>query len=399
MEDIRCLLFGLSTSPYVFNKIMKPVINVLRGQGFLSTIYLDDILFIGKHFQSCQENVLKSKELLEKLGFVINYKKSSLIPAKKFLNAACPAVAYSTVYCKRLEREKFLALIINDGNYEAYMTVSSKLKDDLNWWKINSQIGVIPMRTLEYRAEIFSDASLTGWGAHCDKLSINGWWGVEERKRHINYLELLAAFYALKSFTNQLHDCEILLRLDNTTAIAYVNKTGGIQYPILNELARQIWQWCEEKKIWIHASYIASKENVYADAASRITNTDTEWELSEKAFQKINKKFGPFSIDLFATDLNKKVKRFCSRFPNPNVFKVDAFTISWKNEKPYAFPPFAGEVTPTITNTFAGGRSVVRQAFLRKGLDEEAADIMVNSLAKSTMKQYESSLRKWWNFT
>lgn len=398
--QFRCLPFGLSTSPYVFTKVMKPVMNVLRNKGFLSTIYLDDMLCIGNNFRNCQKNVLESKKLLEKLGFVINREKSSLIPSKKckflgfivnsadytieltdrkkekiqklldnftigsqckirdfahflgVLNAACPAVAYGTVYCKRLEREKFLALIIQDQNYEARMIVSNKLEEDLKWWRINSQVGVNPIRTCNYEIEIFSDASLTGWGAHCNEQSANGWWNNEEKKRHINYLELLAAFLALQSFARQLHDCEVLLRLDNTTAIAYVNKFGGVQFPILSDLARKIWTWCEERRIWLHASYIASKENVYADTASRITNTDTEWELSPKAFEKISNKFGPFSIDLFATDANKKVNKFCSRFPNPNVFRVDAFTVSWAREKPYAFPPFA-LILPTLKKLIA----------------------------------------------
>jgi hypothetical protein len=113
--------------------------------------------------------------------------------------------------------------------------------------------------------------------------------------------------------------------LNNTTAIAYVNKAGGIQFPILNKLARQIWIWCEDRGICMHASYIASKQNILADTTSRITNIDTEWELSDEAFEKINRKFDSFSIDLFATYSNRKVKKFCLRYPNPEVFRVDAF--------------------------------------------------------------------------
>lgn len=38
-----CLPFGLCTSPYVFTKLMKPVMNQLRQKGIVSVIYLDDI--------------------------------------------------------------------------------------------------------------------------------------------------------------------------------------------------------------------------------------------------------------------------------------------------------------------------------------------------------------------
>lgn len=42
--------------------------------------------------------------------------------------------------------------------------------------------------------EIFSDASLTGWGAYCEGKRTHGYWSEEERLIHINILELMAAF-------------------------------------------------------------------------------------------------------------------------------------------------------------------------------------------------------------
>lgn len=58
-------------------------------------------------------------------------------------------------------------------------------------------------------------------------------------------------------------------------------------------------------------------------------------------FDQIEKIFGPFSVDLFASRLNKKCNKFYSRFPDPEAESVDAFIKSWKNEFFYAFPPFA----------------------------------------------------------
>lgn len=37
-------------------------------------------------------------------------------------------------------------------------------------------------------------------------------------------LELHAAFLGLKGFAKDIHDCEILLRIDNTTAVSYKNR-------------------------------------------------------------------------------------------------------------------------------------------------------------------------------
>lgn len=69
-----------------------------------------------------------------------------------------------------------------------------------------------------------------GWGAHCSGEDAQGFWSNTERSLHINHLELVAAFLALKSFARGLRKCEILLRIDNTTAIAYINRMGGVQY-------------------------------------------------------------------------------------------------------------------------------------------------------------------------
>ncbi|CAD6215480.1 GSCOCG00011219001-RA-CDS [Cotesia congregata] len=87
--------------------------------------------------------------------------------------------------------------------------------------------------------EIFSDSSLMGWGYYCDGVKAFGFWDENERKKHINYLELLAAFFAIKCFASKLSNCEILLRLDNTTAIAYVNRAGGVRFRHLSMLSKK----------------------------------------------------------------------------------------------------------------------------------------------------------------
>ena len=44
----------------------------------------------------------------------------------------------------------------------------------------------------------------------------------------INLLELLAAFFALKSYCSKMENCHIQLQIDNTTAIAYINNMGAL---------------------------------------------------------------------------------------------------------------------------------------------------------------------------
>lgn len=65
--------FGLNTGPYVFTKLLKPVMQHLRSRGFVSVIYLDDIWCYGRSFSECHSNVQETIKSLTNLGFIINY--------------------------------------------------------------------------------------------------------------------------------------------------------------------------------------------------------------------------------------------------------------------------------------------------------------------------------------
>lgn len=409
--EFLALPFGLATAPYIFTKIIRPVITYLREHGFESVVYLDDFLLLSPTNKLCRDNLRAHIQLLTSLGFLINFKKSVLVPTtrikylgfifdsqqqtvsipderriklrklvyefsqKRFcsiqefasvigsLVSVCPAVRYGLLYTKKFEREKFLALCASNDIYTARMQIPRDLESDFSWWlrvlSDHEQANAICTGT--YVREIFSDASLSGWGASCNRHHTHGWWSQEERGLHINALEIKAAFYALKCFAAELRDCEILLRVDNTTALSYLNRFGSVQFPHLSALAREIWQWCEERNIVLFSSYIASAENVHADRESRRTDTDTEWSLSNDAFAIIDRKFGPFEVDLFASMLNRKCTLYVSWIPDPDSWVVDAFTLSWSGLKFYAFPPFIliPRVLRKIVNDRAEGIVVV----------------------------------------
>lgn len=386
--EFSALPFGLCTAPCIFTKLLKPVMATLRSRGFLSVNYLDDILCLGDSYSSCLQNISETINLLTELGFIINFEKSVLIPSKvcQFLGfvlnsrhmrlelpdrkkqgildqtrvlmhqtrisvrdfaryvgtltAACPAVRYGWAHTKAFERVKYLSLL-NNPSYERVISLPDNIQGDLIWWQDNILKTHNPIRISNYTLEIFTDASKTGWGASCRDEKIGGFWTDEERLHHINYLELLAAFFGLKSFANNLDSCEILMRIDNTTAISYINRMGGVQFTHLNDITQAIWKWCEDKNIFIFASYIRSCENTDADAESRNLNIDTEWELSSDAFREIVSKFGNPEIDLFASRINTKCEKYISWKRDPYALNIDAFTINWHDFFFYAFPPFS----------------------------------------------------------
>ena len=282
--------------------------------------------------------------LLKSINKFLNKKDCKIREFASFigsLGASCYALRYGWVYLKDLEREKFLALKNNNNNFEARMTISKEMEEDLNWWRSNIRKAKNPINEFRFEMEIFSDASQSGWGAYCNNKTTHGIWEKNERKYHINYLELLAAFFSLKCFAEDLRRCNVLLRIDNTTAISYINRMGGIRFKLLSKLAKEIWKWCESREIWVFASYISSKDNVSADAESRRLEPETEFEISDEAFDKICQTFGTPEIDLFASRSNTKCHRYVSWRRDPESVAVDAFTIDWTHYFFYAFPPFA----------------------------------------------------------
>lgn len=387
--EFTCLPFGLCTAPYVFTKLMKPAISYLRGLGLTIIIYIDDILFIEKSVNQCSLHLETAKSLFSKLGLLINYKKCQLTPEIRckflgfifnsekmqielpeskrekirslvkefklgekctiqrfaemlgFLVSCCPAVKYGPVYTKACERSKFKALQKNLDNYNSKFIVDCNAFAELEWWRKVGALNNNPIRHSSYSLTISSDASKTGWDISCNKELAHGFWKEHERLCSINFLELKAAFFGLKCFANNYKNCQVLLLIDNTTAISYINRMGGVQFENLNLLAKEIWRWCEERDIWVFASYIPSKENFKADAESRSLDYNTEFELTKDGFQKIVMELGKPKIDLFASRANSKCNRYISWKIDPHAISIDAFTVSWKEYFFYAFPPFS----------------------------------------------------------
>ena len=61
---------------------------------------------------------------------------------------------------------------------------------------------------------------------------------------HINVLELLAAYFALKSFRTQVTNKHVNLMIDNTTAVAVINHMAINHCHNCNVLAIKIGNFC-----------------------------------------------------------------------------------------------------------------------------------------------------------
>ena len=218
---------------------------------------------------------------------------------------------------------------------------TSSAKSDVLWWREHIFASSQFIHTPPVDLTIYSDASLAGWGATDSVRTIGDKWHDDNLPDHINVLELQAAKLALLSLAKDASACHIHLKIDNTTAVAYINKMGGTHSLACNTTARSIWLWAKERDIWLSAAFIPSDHNVVADFHSRCFKENTEWQLNPTIFGDICTVFPPPVVDLFASSLNTQLDTFVSWYPESGAWAVNAFNISWDNINFYAFPPFS----------------------------------------------------------
>ncbi|KAI2661254.1 enzymatic polyprotein [Labeo rohita] len=118
------------------------------------------------------------------------------------------------------------------------------------------------------RVTLATDASLTGWGAVMSGHPARGLWSGRQLTWHINCLEMLAVFRALKHFLPDLRDRHVLVRTDNTSVVSYINHQGG-QTPLA------------ESSLCSWASQLGSRHPVETGAEAR------EWMLHPEVVKQI----------------------------------------------------------------------------------------------------------------
>ena len=353
--NLQCLPFGLSSAPRVFTKIMRPIVGFLRQIGIRLLIYLDDMLIMHQERDTLRHLVGLITQLLQALGLVVNNDKSILDPSHSleflvfsintvlmqihlprekmrkleqearsllthklvsvrelasFIGKASGAIQIAPLHYRALQRMVNTVIPFFQSQeeiqrkYSTVLSLTAGAQEDLTWWTnqaAKSCIAPIPTLMIE------SDASNMGWGTACQNERTGGLWSRKEALHHINYLELLAAFLALKSFIKGREDQIVLLKMDNITALTYINKMGGAHSHLLCSLAVEMWSWCLRRNISVMAEHLPGVKNLAADSESRTIKDRCDWMLNPQVFSKLNRVMGPLEIDLFASRLTHQV--------------------------------------------------------------------------------------------
>lgn len=388
LYEFQCLPFGLCSAPRIFTKLFKPVMALVRLHGVRSVVFLDDILLLAQSKEDLSTQATLMSRLLKLLGFVINQEKSHLKPTQRIqylgftissqsmtislpcdkveqikldcqwalsqqavsvrdlcriigrLTASIQAVLPAPLQYRRLQRLKNLCFA-ETQDFDAHVTLDQGSRKELAWWRDNlDSWNGKTILTPPPNMSIETDASLLGWDAVKDKVSTNGLWSVPERALHISVLELKAGAFAVKTFASSEKNIHVHLRMDNRTAVSYINRMGGTRSFVLAQQACQLWQWCLQRGITISAEYLPGVDNCVADQESRLLQSSAEWKLNKQVLLHVIKTMGNCSIDLFATRLNNQLRQYVSWRPDPFTIATDAMTLNWKDREAYAFPPF-----------------------------------------------------------
>ena len=78
-----CLPFGISSVPRTFSKFLKPITARLRLLGIILVIYIDDLWISAVTYQGCLQSMYTSAETLNRVGFLLNRKKSKPQPSQQ----------------------------------------------------------------------------------------------------------------------------------------------------------------------------------------------------------------------------------------------------------------------------------------------------------------------------
>jgi len=164
----------------------------------------------------------------------------------------------------------------------------------------------------------------------------------EERQLSSGHRELLTVKYTLESQLETTGPCLTATTLywltDSTNLVAFLTK-GSMKKPIQDDILKvlEYARMLNMSIIPIHLLRDDPRIKV-ADAGSKHSDSDN-WSIDSTTFNRISEQYGPFSIDLFADQSNKKVTRFYSNYHCPTSIGIDAFCHSWDGEVAWICPP------------------------------------------------------------
>ena len=394
--EYQVVPFGLSLAPRVFSRCVEAALSPLRNSGIRIFSYLDDYLICSSSREQALRDSTTVVNHLRTLGFSINWEKSRVDPAQcaEYLGLHIDSLSYrvtlserrltSLTQClslfRRGETVSFRLCLRLLGLMASVISVVHlgllMMRDFQRWvaalrlcsrrhlnrkvkvtpacvtalrpWSVRTVLTAgVPLGAVSSRVTMTTDASLSGWGATMMGRAVNGTWSRDLAQAHINLLELWAVFLALKHFLQFIQGRHVLVKTDNSTVVAYINRQGGTRSLKLHELAREIILWSSTRLLSLRATHVPGVLNRGADLMSRGNPLYGEWTLHPQVVGQIWRRYGLAAVDLFASLENTQCPLFFSLSDVKAPLGVDALAHPWPNVLLYAFPPLS-LISPTL---------------------------------------------------
>lgn len=289
------MLFGLTSAPRVFTRVMLPVVRKLRDEGIWLVIYLDDILILAESQETALRHRDRTLQLLQELGWLVNWEKSVLQPARLLtylgvqidsenmtfslptekltklskavaemldahrarrlslrqaakvlgsMTAAAAGIELARLHERPLLQEVQQALS-EGAQWEAYITLSRSTCEACSWWRneIMAWNGIRIIEPATVTHVLTTDASAEGYGVTIKaldaSLDLHTQWKLPatQATRTSNWRELSAIAFALKRLGPAIRGASLRIRSDNATALACIRNQGS-RWPELTDIAR-----------------------------------------------------------------------------------------------------------------------------------------------------------------
>ena len=81
-------------------------------------------------------------------------------------------------------------------------------------------------------------------------------------------------------------DISVLLRLDNTSAVCYINKLGETVSSRLKAIVRDLWLWRMNRGITPTAEHLPGVLNMVANEESWVMKDHSDWKLNPRIFNR-----------------------------------------------------------------------------------------------------------------
>ncbi len=150
-----------------------------------------------------------------------------------------------------------------------------------------------------------SDTNDIGWGGHTMQGMVghaHEYFSQEESAESSTFRELLGVFMCLHAMISLCQGKFVGFQVVAQNLLGILNR--GSPRLKLNALARELFWFRLEHPITLNVEWVPREENTIADELSKLLIPDDS--MSSRAFfRKLEERFGPHTVDLFASGANK----------------------------------------------------------------------------------------------